>query len=87
MSSAEAASLHTALRQAADRHVTVVAGTGDIDLVNGASFPLVRGVSLPASDPLVLARWGHDPGRQLPDGAYRGETARPAPVTTWAARS
>jgi subtilase family serine protease len=90
--SAEAARLHAALRQAAGRHVTVVAGTGDIgpvaepcdelDLVNGASFPLVKGVTLPASDPLVLAVGGTSLDASHQTGAYRGETAWGLPYGT-----
>ena len=82
--SAEAARLHAALRQAAARHVTVVAGTGDIgpvaepcdelDLVNGTKFPLVRGATLPASDPLVLATGGTTLNASHQTGAYHGET-------------
>jgi subtilase family serine protease len=91
-SKAGAASLHAALRQAAGRHVTVVAGTGDIgpvsepcdelDLVNGTNFPLVAGVTLPASDPLVLAAGGTtlDAGPQ--SGTYLGETAWGLPYGT-----
>jgi subtilase family serine protease len=89
---AEAASLHTALQQAADRHVTVVAGTGDIgpvaepcdelDLVNGTSFPLVKGVTLPASDPLVLAAGGTTLDASHQTGAYLGETAWGLPYGT-----
>jgi subtilase family serine protease len=90
--SAEAARLHAALRQAAGRHVTVVAGTGDIgpvaepcdelDLVGGASFPLVRGVTLPASDPLVLAAGGTTLNASHQTGAYHDETAWGLPYGT-----
>jgi subtilase family serine protease len=90
--SAEAARLHATLRQAAARHVTVVAGTGDIgpvaepcdelDLVNGTSFPLVRGVTLPASDPLVLAAGGTTLNASHQSGAYHGETAWGLPYGT-----
>jgi subtilase family serine protease len=83
--SGEAASLHAVLRQAVRRHVTVVAGTGDIgpvsepcdelDLVNGTPFPLVKGVTLPASDPLVLAAGGTTLDASHQTGAYLGETA------------
>jgi subtilase family serine protease len=90
--SAEAARLHAALRQAAGRHVTVVAGTGDIgpvaepcdelDLAGGTSFPLVRGVTLPASDPLVLAAGGTTLNASHQTGAYHGETAWGLPYGT-----
>jgi subtilase family serine protease len=89
---AEAASLHAALRQAAARHVTVVAGTGDIgpvsepcdelDLVNGTKFPLVAGVALPASDPLVLAAGGTTLDASHRSGTYLGETAWGLPYGT-----
>jgi subtilase family serine protease len=90
--SAEAASLHAALRRAAGRHVTVVASTGDIgpvgepcdelDLVTGTSFPPVREVSLPASDPLVLAAGGTALNASHQAGAYIGETAWGLPYGT-----
>jgi subtilase family serine protease len=90
--SAEAGSLHAALQQAASRHVTVVAGTGDIgpvgepcdelDLVNGTSFPLVKEVTLPASDPLVLATGGTTLDASHQTGAYLGETAWGLPYGT-----
>jgi subtilase family serine protease len=89
---AEAASLHAALQQAADRHVTVVASTGDIgpvgepcdelDLVTGTSFPLISDVSLPASDPLVLAAGGTTLHASHRTGAYSGETAWGLPYGT-----
>jgi subtilase family serine protease len=90
--SAEAGSLHTALRQAAARHVTVVASTGDIgpvgepcdelDLVSGAPFPLVREISLPAADPLVLAAGGTTLNASHQTGGYLGETAWGLPYGT-----
>jgi subtilase family serine protease len=89
---AQTASLHAALQQAASRHVTVVAGTGDIgpisepcdelDLVNGTKFPLVRGVTLPAADPLVLAAGGTTLLASHQTGAYIGETAWGLPYGT-----
>jgi subtilase family serine protease len=90
--SAEAASVHTALRQGVGRHVTVVASTGDIgpvgepcdelDLVYGTSFPLVREVSLPASDQLALAAGGTTLDASHQAGAYLGETAWGLPYGT-----
>jgi subtilase family serine protease len=89
---AEVASMHAALREAARRHVTVVAGTGDIgavsepcdelDLVHGTTFPLVRGVSLPAADPLVLAAGGTTLDASHQSGAYAGETGWGLPYGT-----
>jgi subtilase family serine protease len=88
----EAASLHSALQQAADRHVTVVAGSGDIgpvgepcdelDLASGTSFPLIREVSLPAADPLVLAAGGTTLDASHQSGSYLGETAWGLPYGT-----
>jgi len=80
---AQAASLHSALQAAARRHVTVVAGTGDIGPVAEpctiqippAGFSPVRGVSLPASDPLVLAAGGTSLDASHRTGAYISETA------------
>jgi subtilase family serine protease len=80
--SVEVAQLNAALQTAASRHVTVVAASGD----NGAagepcsvppapSFTPVREVSLPASDPLVLAAGGTSLAASHATGAYRGETA------------
>ncbi len=90
--SAETASLHAALQQAASRHITVVAGTGDIgpvgepcdelDLVNGTKFPLVREATLPASDPLVLAAGGTTLDASHQTGAYDGETVWGLPYGT-----
>ena len=90
--SAEAASLHGALQQAAARHVTVVAGTGDIgpvsepcdelDLVNGTPFPLVTETNLPAADPLVLAAGGTTLNASHQTGAYLSETAWGLPYGT-----
>jgi subtilase family serine protease len=89
---AEVASLHATLREAVRRHVTVVAGTGDIgpvsepcdelDLVNGTPFPPVRGVTLPAADPLVLAAGGTTLDASHRTGAYIGETAWGLPYGT-----
>jgi subtilase family serine protease len=85
LTGAEAARLHATLRAAARRHVTVVAGTGDIgpvgepcalaDTMNGTPFTPVREVTLPASDPLVLATGGTSLTASHKTGAYIGETA------------
>ena len=82
---AEAARLHTALSAAASHHVTVVAASGDIgavgepcDLIKaltGGTFTPVRGVTLPASDPLVLAAGGTSLTASHKTGAYIRETA------------
>jgi subtilase family serine protease len=65
---AEVASLNSALQADADHHVTVVAAAGDTgaagepcsaaEALTGGSFPLVKEVNLPSSDPLVLAAGG-----------------------------
>ncbi|HEX4060155.1 MAG TPA: S53 family peptidase [Streptosporangiaceae bacterium] len=77
---AEAVQLHAALAAAAVRHVTVTAGTGDIGpisepcVVSPPSFTPVRGVTLPASDPLVLATGGTSLTASHKTGAYISET-------------
>lgn len=74
---AQAGRLHDVLRAAMEHHVTVVASSGDS---GAASDPLpgtapVREVSLPASDPLVLAVGGTTLDANNTTGAYIGETA------------
>ena len=81
----EVADLHAALQAAASHHVTVVAASGDIGAVGelcrvvegltGGSFPPVKEVNLPASDPLVLAAGGTDLTANHATGTYLGETA------------
>ena len=79
-STAEAAHLPAALVAAAARHVTVTAGTGDIGpvaepcVVSPPSFTPVRGVILPAADPLVLATGGTSLTASHRSGAYISET-------------
>src|ERR1700722_4241708 len=70
---AQAASLHAALRQAAEQHVTVVASSGDPGVVT-ANAPPVQ-VSLPAPDPLVLGAGGTALDASYQTGAYHGEMA------------
>jgi len=82
---AEVASLNSALQAAAGRHVTVVAAAGDTGAagepcsvataLTGGSFPLVKEVNLPSSDPLVLAAGGTSLTASHTTGAYAGETA------------
>ena len=75
LTSVAAASLNAALEQARARHVTIVASSGDTGAIADDGPP--RQVSLPASDPLVLAVGGtaleRGPGRRLPgrDGLER----------------
>jgi hypothetical protein len=76
--------LDSALVDAADRRVTVVAASGDVGTVGepcdlaegllGGSFPPVREVNLPASDPLVLAAGGTTLTASHTTGRYIGET-------------
>ena len=76
---AEAARVHAALEYAAARHVTFVAASGDYGAVSDpqdwAPFVPVKEVSLPASDPLVLAAGGTSLTADPATGAYIGETA------------
>jgi subtilase family serine protease len=74
---AQAAEMHSILLVAEAHHVTVVAGSGD----NGGFSDTwwfgtaVKEVSLPASDPLVLAAGGTMFTGNLSAGAYISETA------------
>jgi subtilase family serine protease len=70
---AEVASIHEALRQAADSHVTVVASSGDTGAISDNGPP--EQVSLPASDPLVLGVGGTALNASYQTGAYQGEMA------------
>jgi subtilase family serine protease len=70
---AEAATVNAALVQARDHHVTVVASSGDTGAISDDGPP--RQVSLPASDPLVLAVGGTILDATNPGGVYLGEMA------------
>jgi len=70
---AEVASMHAALEQARDHHVTVVASSGDNGAISDEGPP--RQVSLPASDPLVLGVGGTILDAASPVGTYQGEMA------------
>jgi subtilase family serine protease len=73
--SAEAATMNSALEYAAARHVTVVVASGDYGVIgNGATTP-VKEVNLPTSDPLVLAVGGTSLTANPVTGAYVSETA------------
>ncbi|MHB1776065.1 MAG: S53 family peptidase [Acidimicrobiales bacterium] len=77
---AEAATVHSALEYAAARHVTFVASSGDDGVLGkGSIAPPVKEVSLPASDPLVLAVGGTRLTANPVTGAYLGETAWNSP--------
>jgi subtilase family serine protease len=65
--------LHTALQQAADHHLTVLASSGDTGVLSDNGPP--KQVSLPASDPLVLAAGGTALDASIVTGAYQGEMA------------
>ncbi len=73
LTSAEAAAMNAALEQARDHHVTVVASSGDNGAIGDDGPP--RQVSMPASDPLVLAVGGTILDMASPGGAYLGEMA------------
>jgi subtilase family serine protease len=72
LTSAAVAGLNAALEQARARHVTVVASSGDTGAIADDGPP--RQVSLPASDPLVLAVGGTALSAAR-GGAYQGEMA------------
>ena len=73
--SAEVATMNSALEYAAGRHVTVVAASGDEGVLgNGSSTP-AREVILPSSDPLVLEVGGTSLTANPVTGAYISETA------------
>lgn len=77
-SRAQVAQEHDMLRQAAARHVTVVAASGDSGIVSDVyrfGVAPVEEVSLPASDPLVLAVGGTSLTADPQSGSYIGETA------------
>jgi subtilase family serine protease len=69
----EAAAMNSALEQARDQHVTVVASSGDAGVISDLGPPVQ--VQMPASDPLVLAAGGSTLDAVRPGGAYLGETA------------
>ena len=74
---AQAAEVNSILAGAAARHVTVVASSGDNGAFSDAWFggTPVKEVSLPASDPLVLAVGGTTLTADPVTGAYVSETA------------
>jgi subtilase family serine protease len=87
---AETARLHAALRAAARHHVTVAGASQDTGPVGAPctiAFPQppftpVKEVSLPASDPLVLAVGGTSLSASHKTGAYLGETGWGLPYGT-----
>ena len=73
--SAEVATMNSALEYAAARHVTVVAASGDYGVLGEGSSTPVKEVILPASDPLVLGVGGTLLTANRVTGAYLSETA------------
>jgi len=73
--SAEVATMNSALQYAAARHVTVVVASGDEGAIGEGSSTPVREVILPTSDPLVLAVGGTSLTANPVTGAYISETA------------
>jgi subtilase family serine protease len=72
---AQVTQMHSILRGAAAHHVTVVASSGDSGAFSDAyAGTPVKEVSLPASDPLVLAAGGTTLTANPATGAYFGET-------------
>jgi subtilase family serine protease len=76
-SHAQVTRLNAALRAARDHHVTVVASSGDTGAASDPHFGSapVKEVSLPASDPLVLAAGGTSLALNPKTGTYSGEIA------------
>jgi subtilase family serine protease len=72
--SAEVATVNSALEYAAARHVTYVCGSGDEGAMGQGSTPPVKEVTLPADDPLVLGVGGTSLTANPVTGAYIGET-------------
>jgi subtilase family serine protease len=77
---AEVAQMNSVLKTAQHEHVTVVVSTGDSGAATTACPPetgsaAVKGVDLPASDPLTLAVGGTSLQANRKAGTYIGETA------------
>jgi subtilase family serine protease len=77
--SAEVATMNSALEYAAARHVTVVAASGDEGVLGFGSSTPVKEVILPASDPLVLGVGGTSLTANPVTGAYISETTYDTP--------
>jgi subtilase family serine protease len=93
LTSAEVTRLNSALQEARDHHVTVVASSGDYGVASkpcpgaSAALPPVKEVSLPASDPFVLAAGGTILTASHGTGAYISESAMTAPAQQAARQS
>jgi subtilase family serine protease len=72
--SAELATMNSALEYAAVRHVTVVVASGDYGAIGNGSSTSLKEVSLPASDPWALAAGGTTLTANPATGAYLSET-------------
>jgi subtilase family serine protease len=72
--SAEVATINSALKDAAARHVTVVVASGDYGAIGNGSSKPIKEVSLPASDPWALAAGGTTLTANPVTGAYQSET-------------
>jgi subtilase family serine protease len=77
LTSRDAAAMHDALSDARHDDITFVAASGDSGAVSDNGPP--REVSLPASDPLVLAAGGTTLTANRSSGAYVGEVAWQGP--------
>jgi subtilase family serine protease len=73
--SAEIATMNSALEYAAARHVTFISASGDDGAIGNGSTTPVKEVNLPASDPLVLGVGGTSLTANHVSGAYIGESA------------
>jgi subtilase family serine protease len=73
--SAEVATMNSALQYAAARQATVVVASGDQGALGEGSATPVKGIILPTSDPLVLAAGGTSLTANPVTGAYLSETA------------
>ena len=85
VTSAGVSALNSALQADRDQDVTVIASSGDngaaIVPCKGLTAPApLKGVNLPASDPLVLAVGGTSLRASRTTGAYRGESAWNTPL-------
>jgi subtilase family serine protease len=78
---------NSVLQTAQSKHVTVVVSSGDWGAATdpcpgaGAAAAQVKGVNLPASDPLALAVGGTSLQAEQRTGTYMGETAWNIPAT------
>jgi len=77
--SAEVATMNSALEYAADRQVTVVVASGDEGVLGNGSTTPVKEVILPTSDPLVLGVGGTSLTANPVTGAYVSETTYSTP--------